>query len=161
MQAGFNMDMQKTIENIYNKNFKQSFMRSHKEDLLQSGWVGYLKAKKNFDSNKSFTKELNITYVYPYVYKEMLEYVKNNNLLGSSVGLEDILDTEEKDISCAKDVKNLLKSLDEKEQDILMNLVGYEGERKTAKMLANEYDISVQRVYQIREEALRKLSNDQ
>lgn len=74
------------LENLVNKNIKYIYWVAHKyclqgiscisfEDLVSEGKLGLFKALKNYDIENS--SEF-LAYAYPYIKKEMLNYINNN-----------------------------------------------------------------------------------
>ena len=59
------------------KKIANKFYNSSKEDLIQVGVIGLLKAYQNFkDGNAKFS-----TYAYPYIFGEMYQLVNSNRYI--------------------------------------------------------------------------------
>jgi RNA polymerase primary sigma factor len=55
---------------------------------------------------------------------------------------------------------NLLKSLDEREKSIIEDYFGLTGTPRTLEDIGNDFNLTKERVRQIKQKALRKLRND-
>ena len=153
-------------------------------DLINEGNVGLLKAAKRFDETKGFKF---ITYAVWWIRQSILQAIVENSRmirlpynkhhlqqqinepLGQEEGASSILDglkddsVESPDLKVIQDsmkdeLRHKLLSLSPRERDILIEIYGLDdGRAKTIEDVAEIFDISIERVRQLREHAFRRL----
>ena len=129
-------EYQKIISSIARK------MTSDKElqkDLIQEGYVGLLKAKKNY--NPTFGVKF-LTYAYPYIKDHISRYYKKNK--EQNVKLEEeMYDSINLDSVCFDDVDNFLEGCSEDTKKIVHLIVD---EDKTYREIAEQLGYSKSKV---------------
>lgn len=130
------MDNEKLVFYVYNKLTPTDFVINNKDDLIQEGYIGLLKAQKNYNPDKGIKFS---TYATMCIRNEMLLYMRQIKKDKRNISLNSILDEENQlelvDVLSENsnfDNKMMIdfifnsKELDEKEQKVLKKLyIGY------------------------------------
>jgi len=128
-------------------------------DLIAEGNLGLMKAIEHFDWTKRLRLMLNLPYTINL----------DNPLNEEGDTLLDILvnpnaDLADKNLSTEDTLKekllNMLDVLDEREKVIIEDYFGLSGSTRTLEDIGTDFDLTKERVRQIKEKALRKLRNE-
>lgn len=157
------------------------------EDLVSEGNLGLIRAIEKFEPKKN-TKL--ITYAVWWIKYYITEFISNRNNIDSWEKDEDIInfsinenaiysdeedyvtykdvmyttkdydEDEERRNNCAEMAKILLETLDCRERSIVEKYYGIGGGDLNLDEISKEYGISIERVRQIKEKALKKLRTE-
>lgn len=151
------------------------------EDLIAYGNLGLIKAAERYDYRQGYKF---ISYGVWYIKQAIMEAINKENesreeslesMVLSNINVKD--DTglvEERDewLSYGDEINSLQSSdkseqvkmvnkflsvLDEKEQDVIQDVFGLRGEEVSLTDLSKKYNVSVERMKQIRNKAIRKM----
>ena len=130
------MNNEKLVFYVYNKLTPNDFVINNKDDLIQEGYIGLLKAEKSYDPNKGVKFS---TYATMCIRNAMLLYMRQIKKDRKNISLNSILDEDSQlelvdvlsedsnfDDKMMVDFIFNSKKLDEKERKILKKLyIGY------------------------------------
>jgi len=138
-------------------------------DLIAEGNLGLMKAIENFD----WTKRLRfISYAVWWVRQSILQSLNENartirlpvnvvqelHIVNPNAELADAnMSTEQ---TLKEKLLGMLDVLDEREKVIIQDYFGLSGSTRTLEDIGNDFDLTKERVRQIKEKALRKLRNE-
>ena len=135
------MNNEKLVFYVYNKLTPNDFVINNRDDLIQEGYIGLLKAEKSYDPNKGVKFS---TYATMCIRNAMLLYMRQIKKDRKNISLNSILDEDSQlelvdvlsedsnfDDKMMVDFIFNSKKLDEKERKILKKLyIGYKVPRK-------------------------------
>lgn len=160
---------------------ERKFKQYSKEDIIQEGNIGLMKAAKYFDWRKGFRFS---GFAYKVIYSKIYEWVRNNKKLKKQISLESPIYENEsgEEISLIEALENkkdesqdrifekielkdyfneAFNCLSKKEKDIIKLRFGIDdGVRETLENIGKLYGISKQRVQQLEIKALFKLGRE-
>lgn len=109
------------------------------KDLIQEGYVGLLKAEKNYDSTLGVEF---LTYAYPYIKDHISRYYKKNKEQNIKLE-EEMYDNVNLDSVCFDDIDNFLEGCSEDTKKIVHLIVD---EDKTYREIAEQLGYSKSKV---------------
>lgn len=160
---------------------ERKFKQYSKEDIIQEGNIGLMKAARYFDWRKGFRFS---GFAYKVIYSKIYEWVRNNKKLKKQISLESPIyeNGNGEKISLIKSLENkedesqdrifekielkdyfnkAFNCLSKKEKDIIKLRFGIDdGVRETLENIGKLYGISKQRVQQLEIKALFKLGRE-
>ena len=102
------------------KKIANKFYNASREDLIQVGVIGLLKAYQNFKSGEAKFS----TYAYPYIFGEMYQLVNSN-----------------KDIKVSKDLLKLYKVVEKTRYELAQRLHYVPSDKEVAQFLEMDHDL--------------------
>lgn len=150
-------DEEKVIRRIIKKDYKNSVLPH--DELYQIGWVGYLKAIKNFDPKKS--KKMTLTYATQHIKYEINKALNAPDVRNVSytdeVYHDDFYESPEdtaKRTEKYKYIRAYVRQLDDTHRAVIARRYLYD-DPMTLEEVAKDLELgSRQRVYQIEQQAL-------
>lgn len=85
------MENEKLVYYVYNKLSINDFVIKNKEDLIQEGFLGLIKAQKTYDSSKGVKFA---TYAVMCIKNAMLLYIRSNKKHINNISLESIINED-------------------------------------------------------------------
>lgn len=154
-------DEDKVIMRIIKKSYPRC--RLHRDELFQIGWVGYLKAVKNFDPTKC--DKMTLTYASKYIRKEINTALNGRPQMDTveyidDIHHEDVYESPEKTHKKRELIDLMMQKLDvlsDRERRVI-ELRYLTDDINTLEEVALDLGLrSRERVRQIQEESIKKL----
>jgi RNA polymerase sigma factor (sigma-70 family) len=156
------MEHRTTIYNIdeiikYHVRRIPRYVKLGPDDLFQAGYVGYLKAVKNYNAEYG---DMTLMYAERYIRAEIIDTLRKQYKYESQhIGDEGIDERPEighNKLERILKVRKSLTILNDREREIIRNSY-LSDDPQTLQQLATVYGISLQRIAQIRERGIEKL----